>query len=270
MWYDDDDDEGSCCSCNPSYSSPVMLPLKSAIVAKNAVSNLAMLPHSPAGWEHEVPGNMYWLVPNKLLGMASPKNATHVRNLHYLHKVRMIINLKECPIPREWLKDVPISYVHLPIKSFGAPNFLEMEFLLEQMDAFFESDGDGAVAVHCMEGKGRTGTVLACYLIHKFRISAAEAINQIRLLSARSIESTAQEKFIDEFARLLLANERSEMENGVASIGGGRRRGLTQGCLASRRQKQPQMDQNWRCKGRQDEDEDDEVLIEDGDWYSNC
>lgn len=55
------------------------------------------------------------------------------------------------------------------------------------------------VAVHCMHGHGRTGTMLACYLVKKLKISGIEAINQIRTLRRGSIETHDQEKAVMQF-----------------------------------------------------------------------
>lgn len=55
------------------------------------------------------------------------------------------------------------------------------------------------VAVHCMHGHGRTGTMLACYLVKQLKISGIEAINQIRTLRRGSIETNDQEKAVMQF-----------------------------------------------------------------------
>ncbi|KAL6076423.1 Dual specificity protein phosphatase 23 [Balamuthia mandrillaris] len=60
-----------------------------------------------------------------------------------------------------------------------------------------------AVAVHCRAGKGRTGTMIACYFIYSEGISAEEAIQRVRSLSPLSIETKGQEAFIASFAQRL-------------------------------------------------------------------
>jgi len=57
------------------------------------------------------------------------------------------------------------------------------------------------VAVHCREGKGRTGTVCAAYLLYRYQhLTVAEAIGLIRTRSPLSIESRKQEDFVEHFA----------------------------------------------------------------------
>lgn len=55
------------------------------------------------------------------------------------------------------------------------------------------------VAVHCMHGHGRTGTMLACYLVKKLKISGIDAIKQIRAMRPGSIETHDQEKAVMQF-----------------------------------------------------------------------
>jgi atypical dual specificity phosphatase len=56
------------------------------------------------------------------------------------------------------------------------------------------------VAVHCAAGLGRTGVIVACYLITLGR-TADEAIDEIRNLRPGSIETAEQVEAIGLFAR---------------------------------------------------------------------
>jgi atypical dual specificity phosphatase len=53
--------------------------------------------------------------------------------------------------------------------------------------------------VHCAGGLGRTGTVLAAYLVHRGR-SAEEAIAEIRRQRPGSVETPAQADAVRQFA----------------------------------------------------------------------
>ena len=53
-----------------------------------------------------------------------------------------------------------------------------------------------AVVVHCMGGKGRTGTMLACYLVKFCKLSAPEAVSQVRMQRPGSIETCDQKKAV--------------------------------------------------------------------------
>ena len=56
------------------------------------------------------------------------------------------------------------------------------------------------VGVHCGAGLGRTGTLLACYLVTQDQ-SAHDAVARIRRLRPGSIETPEQEAAVEEFAR---------------------------------------------------------------------
>ncbi|NXC50647.1 DUS23 phosphatase, partial [Penelope pileata] len=50
-----------------------------------------------------------------------------------------------------------------------------------------------------MLGHGRTGTLLACYLVRTRQLSGADAIREIRRLRPGSIETREQEQAVVEF-----------------------------------------------------------------------
>ena len=56
------------------------------------------------------------------------------------------------------------------------------------------------VAIHCSAGLGRTGVVLACYLVQK-GLTAQNAIARVRRLRPGSIETEEQADAVVDFAR---------------------------------------------------------------------
>ncbi|CAH8514839.1 unnamed protein product [Heterobilharzia americana] len=61
----------------------------------------------------------------------------------------------------------------------------------------------GKVVVHCHAGLGRTGVIIACYLVFNNRISAAEAIRYVRFRRPGSIQTQSQVESIYQFEKFL-------------------------------------------------------------------
>ena len=57
--------------------------------------------------------------------------------------------------------------------------------------------------VHCLAGLGRTGTILACYMIKYQKMSTQDAIDYVREKRHGSIQSYPQEEIIFRFEKSL-------------------------------------------------------------------
>jgi atypical dual specificity phosphatase len=68
------------------------------------------------------------------------------------------------------------------------------------------------VAVHCTAGYGRTGTILAAYLVAQGYTPAA-AITRVRELRPGSIETPDQAAAVEEFARRRQADDSSAADS---------------------------------------------------------
>ena len=64
-----------------------------------------------------------------------------------------------------------------------------------------ETADGSCVAIHCAMGCGRTGTMLACYLMHTEGLSAEECIDETRRRRKGSIENRKQEQAVKDYEK---------------------------------------------------------------------
>jgi atypical dual specificity phosphatase len=90
-----------------------------------------------------------------------------------------------------------IAHVHLPIPDFSAPGPETRDRAMTFVERNLAEDRP--VLVHCGAGYGRTGTILACYLVHGGE-DPDEAIRIVRARRPGSIETLAQERAVRLYA----------------------------------------------------------------------
>jgi len=120
--------------------------------------------------------NFSWLVEHQLAAMSYPESEDAFTLLWKIG-IRALINLTEEPLPGEFLRKVGILAEHIPVVDFTAPTLKQVEHALAMINFYMRRSMP--VAVHCIAGLDRTGTVLACYLVGDGK-SADEAITIIR------------------------------------------------------------------------------------------
>ncbi|XP_056429009.1 protein tyrosine phosphatase domain-containing protein 1-like isoform X2 [Hyla sarda] len=89
--------------------------------------------------------------------------------------------------------------------NFGLPDFgvVAVPRILDAVKVIAFALREGRVAVHCHAGLGRTGVLIACYLIYACRVSAADAIRFLRLRRPGSIQTGSQVSLVCDFALFL-------------------------------------------------------------------
>ena len=146
------------------------------------------------------PRNFSWIIPKEVAGMARPRPGP--KDFEFLKDegVEGIVSLTEHSLDPALLEEFGFEYKHVPIVDFSPPTMSQAQ---EFVDFMLRMKAAGKpVVVHCAMGLGRTGTMLSCYLVALGR-TAEEAIREVRALRPFSIETSAQERAVAEFARRL-------------------------------------------------------------------
>ncbi len=128
-----------------------------------------------------------WMIENELAAFS----AFVLRDLErlYDHGIRAIVSLTE-EMPQELVGVSQFKLLHLPIVDMSAPDSEQIMRFIDFVDRMI---GEGrAVGVHCLAGLGRTGTMVACYLVTR-GMSAVEAIDHVRRIRPGSIQTDEQE-----------------------------------------------------------------------------
>jgi atypical dual specificity phosphatase len=115
------------------------------------------------------------MLPERPLGgMACPTKPKHIQYLQD-QGVRLIVSLTQEPLSPDLFYDCPfIKNVHIPIANHSAPTYEDAAIFLEEVNS--EIKKGNKVVVHCKHGKGRTGTMLATWLMHSEDMDAEQAL----------------------------------------------------------------------------------------------
>ena len=151
------------------------------------------------GMVSEKPTNFGWVIEGKLAGSGLPVSKQEFDWL-LEQGVRAIVTVREVPLPKEWVES-GTGYMHLRVDDFGAPQPEEIDAAVQFIEK--QIADNHAVTVHCAAGKGRTGVILAAYLVKNEGLSPQEAIDKIRAMRPGSIQSEVQEWAITMYEKYL-------------------------------------------------------------------
>ncbi|ROT81137.1 Protein tyrosine phosphatase domain-containing protein 1 [Penaeus vannamei] len=94
-----------------------------------------------------------------------------------------------------------VFYYNFGLKDYGEPT---QGGLLDMVKVMAFSLSEGKVAVHCHAGLGRTGVLIACYLVYALRVRANDAIRYVRMKRPNAVQTSGQIQVVQEFEQFIL------------------------------------------------------------------
>ncbi|XP_038668660.1 protein tyrosine phosphatase domain-containing protein 1-like isoform X1 [Scyliorhinus canicula] len=179
---------------------------------------------NPSRWSEEEQAlkGLYssWITDN-ILAMARP--STEIIEKYSIieqfqrHGIKTVINLQRpgeharCGNPLE-----PVSgFTYLPEVFMEAGNYFynfgwkdygvaSLTTILDMVKVMAFALQEGKLAIHCHAGLGRTGVLIACYLVFATRMSADQAILFVRAKRPNAIQTRGQLLCVREFSQFLI------------------------------------------------------------------
>jgi len=139
-----------------------------------------------------------WIIEGEIAGMSQPGLLDHIEeDLLWLKTkgIKTIITLTEDPLDPS--KVIEFEYHHIPVPNFCAPTLNQFELFKKIYQTAAKP-----IAIHCLGGVGRTGTMLSAALVIDGS-SASEAINEVRKKRPGSIETEEQEMSVFRLEKML-------------------------------------------------------------------
>lgn len=154
----------------------------------------------------------YWLIEDELAGCGLPGRrgrplawGEHARqealddDLAWLRErgIGAVLTLTEEPLPPDALARHGLAGLHIPVPDMTAPAPGQLEAALGFIDR--QRALGRRVMVHCLVGQGRTGTILAAYLI-RGGLAPEEAQRRVRAVCPGALENAEQQRALVAFA----------------------------------------------------------------------
>lgn len=143
-------------------------------------------------------GDLNWIIKDRCFAFAGPQSSREAGLLdgystlvpEFYHdyfrrrNVKTIIRLNKRYYDAKRFTKVGIKVIEIYFRDGGVPTMKQVNIFMKSMESVPAGEGIG---VHCKAGLGRTGTLIGCYLMKHYRMTAAEAIAWIRICRPGSI-----------------------------------------------------------------------------------
>ncbi|XP_040143262.2 dual specificity protein phosphatase CDC14B [Ictidomys tridecemlineatus] len=165
-------------------------------------------------YERAENGDLNWIIPDRFVAFCGPQARSRLESGYHQHS-------PETYIPYFKTHNVT-TIIRLDKRMYDAKRFTDAGF--DHHDLFF-GDGstptdaivkefldicgnaEGAMAMHCKAGLGRTGTLIACYIMKHYRMTAAETIAWVRICRPGSVTGPQQQFLVMKPASLWIEGD---------------------------------------------------------------
>jgi cell division cycle 14 len=159
-------------------------------------------------------GDLNWIIPEKFIAFCGPHHKSAIDRGYPIHSpetyfayfrrhnVTTVIRLNKKAYDSNRFVQAGFDHKDLFFIDGGIPN----DRILNKFISVCES-AKGAIAVHCKAGLGRTGTLIACYIMKHYKFTAQEAIAWIRICRPGSIIAHQQTWLLQKQKQLWAAGD---------------------------------------------------------------
>ncbi|CAH1153653.1 unnamed protein product [Phaedon cochleariae] len=170
-------------------------------------------------------GDFNWILPNKFIAFCGPQDRTRSSIYFHIqkpetyfayfrrHKVSTIVRLNKKAYDSNKFVQAGFEHKDLYFVDGGTPS----DRILDQFITLSEN-AKGAVAVHCKAGLGRTGSLIACYIMKHYKFTAEEAIAWIRICRPGSIIGHQQSWLQEKQKEMWDAGDLYRKKHGISEI----------------------------------------------------